>query len=570
MDTPGTNSSYDNDELNQIITSYLKALEAESAPDRDELFKLHPDLADDLKSFFVKHDRTKEAAGAEFDAPTMPPSGQPAEETSIQAQNPPSEDATLPLSESQVANAQQVGSNFRYFGDFELLEEIARGGMGVVYKARQVSLNRTVAIKMILAGQLAGEEDVQRFYAEAEAAANLDHPGIVPIFEVGQHEGQHYFSMGFIEGKSLADRLHDGPLPPREAAALMKKIAEAVAFAHQRGVVHRDLKPPNVLLDQDGEPIITDFGLAKKMGDDSALTNTGQILGTPAYMPPEQAAGRVHELTETADIYALGAILYALLTGRPPFEAQSPIDTLVQVLESEPTLPTKVDRRVPRPLELICMRCLEKQPSARYPSAVVLAQDLDRFLKGDPVEARAADIWQRVRRWGRRQPALVAHLAMLFMGLLTIQITYLLIGTDLAYHLRHTSLLVLWGLVAVFLQQLLNRQRWAEVGAAAWAIADTILFTTVLYLSVPSPGPLLIGYALLVTASGLFFRVHLVIVTTLACALSYGSLLILRPELAETPHYCVTYTIMLLILGSIVAAQVRRIRKLNQYFENRI
>jgi serine/threonine-protein kinase len=376
--------------------------------------------------------------------------------------------------------------------------------------------------------------------------------------------------MGFIEGKSLADRLHDGPLPPREAAALMKKIAEAVAFAHQRGVVHRDLKPPNVLLDQDGEPIITDFGLAKKMGDDSALTNTGQILGTPAYMPPEQAAGRVHELTETADIYALGAILYALLTGRPPFEAQSPIDTLVQVLESEPTLPTKVDRRVPRPLELICMRCLEKQPSARYPSAVVLAQDLDRFLKGDPVEARAADIWQRVRRWGRRQPALVAHLAMLFMGLLTIQITYLLIGTDLAYHLRHTSLLVLWGLVAVFLQQLLNRQRWAEVGAAAWAIADTILFTTVLYLSVPSPGPLLIGYALLVTASGLFFRVHLVIVTTLACALSYGSLLILRPELAETPHYCVTYTIMLLILGSIVAAQVRRIRKLNQYFENRI
>ena len=273
---------------------------------------------------------------------------------------------------------------------------------------------------------------------------------------------------------------------------------------------------------------------------------------------------------ETADIYAVGAIFYALLTGRPPFEAQSPVDTLLQVLESEATLPTKVDRRVPRSLELICMRCLEKQPSDRYPSAAALAQDLERFLKGEPVEARATDTWQRIRRWGRRQPALVAHLAMLFMALLTIQITYILIGTDLAYHLRHTWVLTLWGLVAVVLQQLLDRPRWAEVGASAWAMADTVLFTTVLYLSEPPLGPLLIGYALLITASGLFFRVHLVIVTTFASALSYGSLLILRPELAEKPHFCVMFTIMLLILGGIVATQVRRIRKLNQYFESRI
>ena len=190
-----------------------------------------------------------------------------------------------------------------------LLEEIARGGMGVVYKATQVSLNRIVALKMILAGQLAGEEDVKRFHAEAEAAANLDHPGIVPIYEIGEHEGQHYFSMGYVDGESLADKIKDGPLPPREAAEYTRKVAEAVAFAHERGVIHRDLKPGNVLIDRNGEPKVTDFGLAKRIEGDSDLTATGQILGTPSYMPPEQAAGKIDEITESADVYSLGAIL---------------------------------------------------------------------------------------------------------------------------------------------------------------------------------------------------------------------------------------------------------------------
>jgi serine/threonine protein kinase/ribosomal protein S27E len=222
-------------------------------------------------------------------------------------------------------------------GDYEILEELARGGMGVVYKARQKSLNRIVALKMILAGRLASDGDVERFQSEAEAAAKLEHPGIVPIFEVGEQDGQHYFSMGYVESQSLAAKVtHDGPLPPREAAKLVCQIAEAIAFAHEQGVIHRDLKPANVLLDQDNQPKVTDFGLAKLTEGGSELTGTGQILGTPSYMPPEQATGDLSRIGPRADIYSLGAVLYYLLTGRPPFQAANVVETLRQVLEREP------------------------------------------------------------------------------------------------------------------------------------------------------------------------------------------------------------------------------------------
>ena len=263
------------------------------------------------------------------------------------------------------AEAPLPGTNVRYFGDYELIEEIARGGMGVVYKARQVSLNRVVALKMILAGQLAGKDDVKRFHAEAEAAANLDHPGIVPIYEIGEHEGKHYFSMAYVDGGSLAGLLKDGPLPPRVAAEYTQKIAAAIAFAHERGVIHRDLKPGNVLLDRNGEPKITDFGLAKHVKGESQLTTTGQILGTPSYMPPEQAAGDIGAIGPAADIYSLGAVLYALLTGRPPFQSDSPLDTLLQVREREPIGPRQLNPKVPADLETVCLKCLEKVPGRR-------------------------------------------------------------------------------------------------------------------------------------------------------------------------------------------------------------
>jgi WD40 repeat protein len=284
--------------------------------------------------------------------------------------------------------------------------------MGVVYKARQNTLKRIVALKMILSGQLAGPEEVRRFYVEAEAAARLDHPNIVPIFEIGQHDGQHYFSMAFVDGESLARRVAAGPLPPRAAVQLVKKIADAVAYAHVEGVVHRDLKPANVLVDRDGEPRVTDFGLAKHISTERGkaaaanLTATGQVLGTPSYMPPEQAGGESKEIGPLSDVYSLGAILYCLLTGRPPFQAASTMETLIQVLQQEAVSPRLLNSKVPRDLETICLKCLEKEPQKRYASAAAFAEDLRRFLDGEPIVARPIGLWERGLKWAKRRPAI--------------------------------------------------------------------------------------------------------------------------------------------------------------------
>ncbi len=288
------------------------------------------------------------------------------------------------------------GARVRYFGDYEILDEIARGGMGVVYKARQVSLDRVVALKMILAGQLALERDVKRFYSEAEAAATLDHPNIVPIFEVGQHEGQHYFTVGYVDGPSLAAKLEPAGWEPRQAARLLRQIAEAVQYAHARGIIHRDLKPPNVLVGTDGVPRITDFGLAKRVQKDSDLTATGQILGTPSYMSPEQAAGKTREVGPLTDVYSLGAILYALLTGRPPFSGRDVLTTISQVMSQEPTSPRQFNPRVDKDMETITLKCLQKDPAQRYSSARELADDLDRFLKYEPIRATSRFAGKRV------------------------------------------------------------------------------------------------------------------------------------------------------------------------------
>ncbi len=312
-------------------------------------------------------------------------------------------DTILSLGPSRnESNTQRV----RYFGDYELLSEIARGGMGVVYKARQMNLNRIVAIKMILAGQLASSEDVKRFYTEAEAAANLEHPSIVPVYEIGQNNGQHFFSMGYVDGSSLAERVKEGPLPIKQAGLLAKKVAEAIGYAHSKGVVHRDLKPANILMDQLGEPRVTDFGLARNIQQESGITRAGTVMGTPSYMPPEQAAGKTDEVGPLSDVYSLGAILYCLITGRPPFLAASVMDTLMQVLEKEPAAPSLLNPLVPRDIETICLKCLQKDPSRRYQSAGELAADLGRWLNGEPILARAVGRTERVWRWGKRNPSL--------------------------------------------------------------------------------------------------------------------------------------------------------------------
>jgi eukaryotic-like serine/threonine-protein kinase len=318
---------------------------------------------------------------------------------------------TAPGDGLPMPSNQSEPDHIRYFGDYKIVRELARGGMGVVFQARQMSLNRPVALKMILAGQLADDTDIKRFYTEAEAAANLDHPGIVPIFEVGQHEGQHYFSMGFVEGQSLAQKIADGPIPPVEAAALMVKVAEAIDYAHLHGVIHRDLKPANILLDQNGYPRVTDFGLARKLQADSGLTGSGQIMGTPSYMPPEQAGGRRDEVGPAADVYSLGATLYALVTGRPPFQAATAMDTVLQVLSEEPVPPRRLNPAVTRDLETICLKCLAKEPTRRYATAGELAADLRRWQGNEPIMARPVGTFERTWSWCRRNPLVASLIA---------------------------------------------------------------------------------------------------------------------------------------------------------------
>lgn len=309
----------------------------------------------------------------------------------------------------------------REFGDYDIVELIARGGMGVVYKAQQRKLNRTVALKMILAGAFARPHDIERFYAEAEAAAGLQHPNIVRIHDVGQLDGQHYFSMDYIEGTSLGDLVHRSPLDDERAAGIARKIALAVHYAHTQGIIHRDLKPANVLLDKNDEPHLTDFGLAKTLESDRRLTVTGAVLGTPNYMPPEQATGAHDEVGPRSDVYAIGAILYEMLTGRPPFSAPTSHEVIQQVIKNEPVSLRSLNPAIPAELETICEKCLQKDPLARYASALDLAEDLSHYLAGEPIQARPVSGIQRAANWCRRNP-LVAGLTGAVVGAAAIAI----------------------------------------------------------------------------------------------------------------------------------------------------
>lgn len=345
--------------------------------------------------------------------------GQPgAADAETQAISVPPAPAAL---EGSASGSRLLGME-REFGDYEVLELIARGGMGVVYKARQKSLNRIVALKMILSGQHASREDIERFQREAQAAAALEHPGIVPVFEVGVRAGHHYLTMGYVAGDSLATRLRQGPLDPKHAATIIAQVADAVACAHAHGIIHRDLKPANVLLDQGERPRVSDFGLAKTVETDRDLTESGQVLGTPSYMPPEQAAGNSSAVGMASDVYSIGALFYACLTGRPPFQAASIVDTLNQVLSDPPISPRQINSRVPSEAATICLKCLEKSPPDRYASAADVRNELQRFLAGVPIQARPLGPTARIYRWCRRHPMPTGLIAALFVAIIAITI----------------------------------------------------------------------------------------------------------------------------------------------------
>jgi tRNA A-37 threonylcarbamoyl transferase component Bud32 len=297
---------------------------------------------------------------------------------------------------------------------YEIIEELGRGGMGVVYKARQVQVNRLVALKMILSSRHAGNEARKRFHIEAEAVARLQHPNIVQLYEVGEHEGHPFFSLEFCEDGTLAHHLKGEPISTERAARLVETMARAMHYAHERGVVHRDLKPANVLLDGAGNPKIADFGLAKRLDGDQGHTRTGEIMGTPEYMAPEQAAGRIKEIGPCTDIYALGAILYDMLTGRPPFQAPSVLEALELIRSQEPVPPSRLRLKLSRDLETICLKALQKEPRKRYASALEMAEDLKSFLAGEPIKARPVGTIKRAVRWCHRN-RVVALLLMMLM-----------------------------------------------------------------------------------------------------------------------------------------------------------
>jgi serine/threonine-protein kinase len=459
------------------------------------------------------------------------------------------------------------------FGDYELLEEIARGGMGVIYRARQKSVNRVVALKMILAGRLASADEMERFRFEAEAAANLNHPHIVPIFDVGEQLGQFYFSMRLVEGGSLAQRIAECGKDPRCAARLVATVAHAVHHAHSRGFWHRDLKPGNILLDAEGRPHVTDFGLAKRARGDSGLTRQGAIMGTPSYMAPEQASGEGVVLTAAADVYSLGAVLYELLTGRPPFRASTMMETVVQVLEREPEPPSRLRPGLPRDLEQVCLKCLEKNPAARYPTAEALAADLERYLRGEGAEAGRPGPVSRLVRWSRREPELVAHLGGLgIMAILTQVNFHLSRSPDPRLHAEVMLALAVWAAASLAFQRKLRRGDGPEGIRLGWAAVDTLMLTALLWILDSLETALVGGYPLLIAASGLGASVRQVWFTTIMAVLGYG-LLVLDANRTnavwEHEQFPNIFIAMMVVTGFVVARQVKRIRSLSSYYEQR-
>lgn len=462
-------------------------------------------------------------------------------------------------------STKSAGSSFRtprQIGPYLLEEELGRGGMGIVFRARHTTLRVCFAVKMIRSSDWASTDEVHRFYREARAAARLQHPNIVRVYDVGEQEGLHYLVMEHVTGGTLTD-LIQSKLPASEvAASLMCPVVRAVEYLHSQGILHRDLKPSNVLLDEDGQPHVTDFGLAKVFDQDEAGTVTGIVIGTPAYMAPEQAWGHSTDITQQSDVYSLGAILYELLTGRPPFGESGTLHQLLSLRDAEPLPPRGVRPDIPKALEVICLKCLEKKPANRYASAGDLADDLQRFLNNEPIELPQVSWPVRIVRWARREPPLVTRLVGFLLTGLIVLYAELIADHPRSPFIPVMIVLGLWGLGSFTLQKLLNAEWQPRLVRMLWVGLDCLLFTSAVAFAEGPVESLIIGYGLLIAASAWWYDVQLVWLMTLGSMIAYSVLHNLRGETSIPGHYPLIVMGELAVVGGIVASLVHQIRDL--------
>lgn len=403
---------------------------------------------------------------------------------------------------------------------YEILDEIDRGGMGIVYRARHKKLNRVVALKVIRSGELADHNEIARFRREAMVAASLTHPGIVTVYEVGEKDQLIYYTMRYIEGKPLSDLGESTNFSVQDKVRIIQTLTQTLEYAHQKGVAHRDIKPQNILIDIHANPILVDFGLAKLTQVDSDLTDSGAIIGTPAYMAPEQIRfNRLNDLFRS-DIYSLGAVMYFLLVGRAPFVGQTAFDIMLQVKDREPVRPSRIQRGLDRELDAICMRAMEKSPEGRYPTAAEFGEDLTRWLQGSAIKTPSASFWVRCIRWWRQEPGLFSHFIAISAVSTVVLLSHALGYSESDFRVQ-ILLLISWLAICFPLQRWIFCTNNTFIPAVLWGLAD-IAFVTTLIANAQSPRSLLlVAYPLMITVSGLFYQTRFVLLMTIGCMIAF-------------------------------------------------